>query len=185
MATMIDISMFQSFGSLFAFLLVFVLVFAILEVKKFFGNSGLHALISLFIATMVATSSNVMPLIAWMTPWFVIVLFFFVFVMLLTTFIGVSEEGFIAGLGGETGVTIAMLVVIGIIFAAALGQIYGQQALELTTGQQNITAATGVPSAASTFRENVAAVFFHPKVLGMLLILLIAAFTIRLMANPT
>lgn len=184
MATMLDISLFQTFSSLFAFLFVFVLVFAILELRNFFKSSGLHALIALFISTMVATSSNVMPLIAWMTPWFVMVILFFVFVMLITSFVGVSEVGFVKGLGGETGFTVAMLVVIGIIFAAALGNIYGQQALELTTDQQNITAATGVPTAAGTFRENVASVFFHPKILGMILVLLIAAFTIRLMANP-
>lgn len=183
MATMLDISMFQSFSSLFAFLLVFVIVFAILELRNFFKSSGLHALIALFVATLVATSSNVMPLIAWMTPWFVIVLFFFVFVMMITAFIGVSEEGFVEALGGASGITVAMLVVIGIIFAAALGHIYGQQALELTTGQQNVTGATGVPTTTNTFRENVAAVFFHPKILGMLLVLLIAAFTIRLMAS--
>ncbi len=186
MATMFDMSLFQSFSSLFAFMFVFVIVFGILELRNFFKSSGLHALVALFISALVATSSNVMPMIAWMTPWFVMLLVFFMFLILIVRFIGVSEEGFIAGLGGKSGVTISMLLVMAIIFAAALGHIYGQQALELTTGSQNMTAATGAPATVGeSFQENVAEVFFHPKVLGLIIILLIGAFTVRLMANPS
>lgn len=186
MATMFDMSLLQSFSSLFAFLFVFVLVFGILELRNFLDNSGLHALIALFIAAMVGTSSNVMPMIAWMTPWFVMLIVFFVFLLLILRFIGVSEEGIIKGLGGNTGITISMLLIVIIIFVAALGHIYGQQTRELTGGQQNLTASTGAPSTVGeSFKEDVASVFFHPKVLGLLLIMFIGAFAIRLLANPT
>jgi hypothetical protein len=186
MATMFDLSLFQSFSNLFAFLFVFVLVFGVLELRNFLKNSGLHALIALFISTLVATSSNVMPMIAWMTPWFVMLIVFFVFLILMLRFIGLEETQIVSGLGGKTGLTVSMLIIVSIIFIAALGHIYGQQTLELTTGPQNVTGATGAPgTVGESFRENVAAVFFHPKILGLLLVLLIGAFTVRLLANPT
>ncbi len=188
MATILHISLFNTFSSLFAFLFIFVLVFAVLEMRNFFKNSGLHALIALFVAALVGTSSNILPIISWMTPWFVMLLVFFVFLVLILSFIGISEKGIISGLGGESGITVAMMILLAIFFVAALGHVYGQQTLELTTGGQGnatMTGSTGVQTVQSSFTKNVATVFFHPKVLGLILMMLVAAFTIRLMANPT
>ncbi len=74
-----------------------------------------------------------------------------------------------------------------IIILLGLGFAVGQDLLSYTEGD-SITDATNVGSgstATGSYQQNLAATLFNPKILGMILILAIASFTIRALSSPT
>ena len=72
-----------------------------------------------------------------------------------------------------------------VIIIASLSHVHGQRLLEERSAE-GITIQTGEGSVASgEFQENVWNTLFHPKVLGLILMLLIASFTVRYMASST
>ena len=83
MATFLDIGILENFSIVFVFLLIFTIVYAILEYSSPFGKGkkGLHGIISLAVAFLIIISKPAVLLVTYLTPWF-IVLFMFIFFML-------------------------------------------------------------------------------------------------------
>lgn len=206
MATFLDLSLFAHLSGIFIFLFVFLIVYAFLHVIKIFkdvpGGSGIYAILALAIAAMASFSKGFIAVITTMAPWFtVLIIFLFLVFFVLRMF--TTDPKFFSEMIEAGALKWTLVVVFVIILLVSLSSAFGQDALEKTTGEQSgdavynengeVVYATQVttPEPAATepgvatndFGTNMMQTLFHPKVLGMLLILLIAFFTILLIAR--
>ena len=74
MATIFDLALLEEFSAVFTIILVYVIIYGVLEVGGFLKNKGLNAIIALAIALLVALSSTFTTVLTQMTPWFVIMI---------------------------------------------------------------------------------------------------------------
>jgi len=189
MATFLDIGLVQHFAVIFPILLVFVIVFALLEKSKMLGeNKGMHALIALCIAMMMLFVPGITQVIAVMAPWFVLMfLFVFFFFFLLMAF-GVKWEKISEYASKDWETPHWFLLVIGIvIFVGAIATVYGSSLLPFsqepgTAAQINATEGATTTDTGS-FNQNVGRVLFHPKTIGLIFLLMVGSLTIRLLAG--
>jgi hypothetical protein len=172
MATFLDIGLLQKFDIIFPFLLVFVFIWGLLGYSKFMGeNKAVHGFIALILGLLVLLSAPIREIINRMAPWFVLL---FIFIMFLLMLSGMSGEGASMG-GGEykwmntTFIIITFIIVIFTIIDVMVWDEDTETAADTVTG--------GSPG--DTGKEGFFAVLRHPAVLGMLLILIIASFTIQ------
>ncbi|MBW2997513.1 hypothetical protein KY349_04200 [Candidatus Woesearchaeota archaeon] len=187
MATFLDIGLAQHFSVIFPVLLVFVIVFALLEKSKIFGeNKGLHSLIALSIAIMMLFVPGVVQVIAVMAPWFVLLFLLIIFFFLLLLSFGTKWESIVSyASGGWETPHWFLLIIAGIVFVGALGAVYGGALLPFSeepgaepteVGEEGLATDTG------DFNQNVGRVIFHPKTLGLLFLLMVGSLTIRLLS---
>ena len=81
MVTVLDVGLIQAFDIIFPVLLVFALVFAVLQKTKVIGDSvGINSIIAVAVAFMVMLSDTLVQMISFMVPWFVVVIIFFILV---------------------------------------------------------------------------------------------------------
>ena len=179
MATPLDITVLKEFQGVFPFLLVLVLTYAILSQTDWFkGKQGWAALVSTIAALMTLFSSIAMKTINLMAPWFVLFIIFATLVILAYMALGV-EKGTIVDVikndsfGVGTWVIVIMLLIgLGSLFSVLNEEVGG---LETLQGEDS----SGSVEGSSGFWQTL----FHPKVLGLVLVLLIAFFTIKYMTS--
>ncbi len=174
MATVFDVGLMSQFSVIFVWLLIFTLVYAVLQVTKVLGaNKGLDAMIAIVVAFFFSLSSELTEVIGIMTPWFVIFIMFVFFVWMIGMFMGMGREEMrnILGPGGGAFWWIFSFALIILIYAVS--KVFGQRLLE--GGGSNAT-ATG-------FTANVMNTIFNPQLLGVALLLVIASFAVRFMAT--
>ena len=216
MATFLDIGLFSYFSVIFSFLLVFVVVFGLLEYIKIFGseNKGWHAIIALSIAALTLMSGLALKFLTFVTPWFLMFFFVIFFIIFAVRMFGVGEKDMI-GVIKDSSTWPWILVFSIIIVLFGLGNAIGQTALEQGPGQAVVqgsgTSGTGTidttgtnsdsaasagtsttttgtaagtgSTATSSYSTNVYNTIFHPKVLGLIFMLLIATISIAFLAK--
>jgi hypothetical protein len=191
MATFLDIGLAQHFAVIFPILLVFVIVFALLEKSKILGdNKGLHSLIALSIALMMLFVPGVVQVIAIMAPWFVLMFLLVIFFFMLLLSFGTKWES-IVKVASVWQTPHWFLLIIGlVIFVGALGAVYGGSLLPYSVepGEEPVNvSATGDVEGMTTdtgdFNQNVGRVLFHPKTIGLVFLLMVGSLTIRLLAS--
>lgn len=181
----------EKFSIIFPFLLILVLVYAVLGVTKILGdNKGIHAIIALAIAFITLFSTPARDIINLMSPWFVVLFIFLVFVLMAFRLFG--DVDFMTVLGGDSGKTITMWV-LALALVIGLGSVayvvFGHGG-STAAATENQTAA-GTPPApvegavASVGGQAFWSTLVHPQVLGLALILLIAMFTLQRLAGFT
>jgi magnesium-transporting ATPase (P-type) len=190
MATLLDISILENFSIIFTFLLVFVILYAMLEYFQWFGKDkrGLHSLISLAIAFMVIVSDSVRIVVESITPWFLVMILFIFFIVFVVRMFGVGDEQVSKALGS---IYIWIIVFAVLILFVGLSNAFGQILLEKRTGEQNETVQPPIEQppvveggvGSPSFGQNVLLTFTNPKVLGMLLILFISMFAIMFLSR--
>ncbi|MBW3015370.1 hypothetical protein KY330_03045 [Candidatus Woesearchaeota archaeon] len=178
MATFLDLGLLQHFSNLFPIMLVFVIVYAFLDKIKWpTDNKALNAMIALVIAGVLIVSPKTTSIIEFMAPWFVIGLVFLIFLFLLFMLFGVKEADFLVAVKKKE-VYWTVIVISLIILIAAAGKTFFSSVPEGTTvGGTLVGQAEGVGEVA--FWETI----FHPKVLGVIFVLVVALFTVRLMSG--
>jgi hypothetical protein len=189
MATFFDISLLGHFSIIFTFLLVFALVYAMLTYLKLFGdNKPIHAIVALSAALLMIFSQRAVMLVTTMVPWFMILLIVGIFGIIgYKLFAGPDVD--LSVLHGSPGLRSWVIAAITVVFIIALSQQFGQdigpylgqdnasqQEAELEPGE---TAST----ATGTFTENLTATLFHPKILGMIVLILVATFSVLFLAQ--
>ncbi len=189
MATPLDIGLLVNFKIIFPFLLVFCIVYAVLTYTKIFGenNAALNAVIALVLGMMTLFSDLVTDTINLAAPWFVLLIIFSVFILLGLMAIGIKEGDIIATIRNPeyTYITIWVIALVLVIVLGSLSQVmaekkggYGPYA---PGGNATMTEGTvDIPEQESDFWKTL----FHPKVLGMLALLLISFFTISKLTTP-
>jgi hypothetical protein len=194
MATFLDIGLLQHVNIIFPFILVWVVTYSILQWREVFGKNqqNMHAMIAAVVGFMTLFSPPVTAIIQYMSPWFAMLLIFSMFVILFLKFFGVSDKAITAAF--ETSpdarfLTYWILVISLIVLAGAFGKVFFAGESVYVGGNSLITPVitpanyTAGDVATASGEANFAATLFHPKVLGMLFIMIIAAFTIKLLSG--
>ena len=211
MVTFLDIGLLGAVSSIFMIILVFVIMYGFLSWTKPFGgsNQGLYALIAFAFAIISMMSKGFVTLITTITPWFFTLIFIGFFILFVLMMFGLKEKDLVAGKSPELRTWVIILTVVVLLFG--LGAAFGQTTLDAGTGTttapttpNNQEPSTGEPgyvyygddftyqdtnnqattsTASQSFGENVMATLFHPKVLGMVVILLIGAFAMFLLTK--
>ena len=180
----LDVSILEHFTIIFSMILVLVVVYGILKLTKTFEQSPfVQFIIAFVIALMLMIVPNIAKVISYMIPWFILLFLFLIFLFIAYKLFGVTDQDIAGVLKSSAGKGIIGIVAIlcGIIIISAISSVYGEKLLKagenVTTEEEVTKVKTG------SFKENIAATFFHPKILGLILIFLIAAFTIALLSG--
>lgn len=183
MATFVDISILQNFSSVFTFILVFVIIYATLETTKALGaeKKSLNALIAMIMGFLVSMSSGVVSVIQNFTPWFTMLIIIIFFILFAVKLFGVSDSKITSTFEGKSSILTWILILTAVILLFSLGSGFGQKTLEEGQGSSDtsgttVSVATGNTTTATdtgSFNQNLYNTLYHPKVLGLILIMLI------------
>lgn len=185
----LELGFLQYFSPIFVFVLVFVIVYAMMQFTKFMGdNKIVHSLIALFIAIIFLFSTAASTVILFIAPWFTIFFIFLIFMIMAYKLFGATDDQIKTVISKWHAGQYFIATIAIIIMLFGLGSGLGQKLLTYTqpeAGEEGVLAAVGVVGEGSTattsYTQNLAATIFNPKVLGMVLILIIASLTIRAM----
>jgi hypothetical protein len=188
MATVLDLGLIKSFSFIFPWLLVFAFTYAILQKTKAIGdNIAINAIIAVVAAFTVLLSDAAVQVVNFVIPWFAIAIIFFVILLLFFMIFGHSESSIFDYIKNDKGVGWGIFVVALVIIIAGFGTVFGQGLTDLsfqggeTVVNTTISGGVGTPS----HEQNVIATLFHPKVLGFVVIFVIAIFTVSLLTSET
>lgn len=185
MATVLDVGLLEYFNVVFSFILVWALVFALLQKTKILGEkAGLNVVMAVAVAFLVSLSDSVVQIIRFMIPWFTIAIIFFVLLILIFQIFGASEKDIFAYVKADKSIGWVIIGVVLIIAGASFANVFGQQLTEASFQQGTAVNATGGTGVAGTnFQSNIYATLFHPKVLGMIVLFGVAIFAIALLSQ--
>lgn len=189
MATFLDFSILSGASAVFAFLLIFLLVYAVITYTGMFKmNQGIAAMIAFAIAVITVFSPSAVQVIQLVIPWYVLMMFI-IFIMLLMVLIfgslGNSGAEIRATMGEYYKTVVNFIIVIAvIILLAGLGQVYlGGGEHDVLSGDQNQTITTDGSNIGGRGAEAFIDALFHPKIVGLVAFFVIAVFTILLMGS--
>ena len=195
MATFLDISLLSGAKAIFSFLLIFCLVYGIFKFTNFLKLSdGMISVISMSLAFLAILSPEFVRVIEIVTPWYMI-LFFSIVVILVIVMIFGSLGNDVGDIKKNMGasyktVIIWILVLSLIIMVAGISQVFlsGSESefainadgelVEISSGG-NTSGIGGKGSAA--FIDSL----FHPRMLGLMAVLLIGAFAVLLLGSTS
>ena len=194
MATFLDVGILENFSIVFVFLLIFTVVYGLLEVIGMFGKDkkGLSALVALSVGILIIISKAAVVMINFITPWFIVLFLFIFFMIFAVRMFGVSETDTINIIKDSR--VYPYLIVFGfLILIAGFSSAFGQSLLEQGTGvegdgdtdvilPENIE---GGSTKTTSFGSNVLNTLVHPKVLGFIALMLIALFTLIFLTKLT
>ena len=164
MATFLDIGLLEHFLPVFSFLLILVVCYAILKKTELLGsNNGLMWVASFSVAFLALFSGSSIELIALLTPWFVVMFIFLFLLFMILIFGGVDEKKVLGEVGGPTVLLVISILMLIIGISNVFGDVFSPYGEE---GEQDIPSET---------METI----FHPRILGAIFILLVAAFTVN------
>jgi len=183
MATFLDIGLLEHFSIIIYLLFIFVLLYALLSLTKVLGeNKNLNAMLAFALSFILALSESTRDLIKFVTPTFFVFIFFIFFAILIYKFMGASDKDVLSIMGTQSGTRSFILIIILIIILTSLGKVFfaGQTAQDV-----NETTTVNASSVGTTGESALTATLTHPKVLGLVLILIIGAYAMfYLSASP-
>src|SRR3989338_28553 len=175
MATLLDATLISFLMPLFVFLFIFVVIYALLTKTKLFGEKqvALNFLAAICIAAVAVFAGNLITLIGTVTPWIVFIIIILVFIFGMYKLFGVEDKEIWDSIGGKTLVYIIILIIV----LVGLSIVFEPQISPYAPGEN----ATGI--AGKDVKSEVITTITHPRVLGALFILLVAAFTVKLLVD--
>lgn len=187
----IELGFLAYFSPIFVFILVFVVVYAMMQFTKFMGeNKILHSLIALFIAIIFLFSTAASTVILFIAPWFTVFFIFLIFMIMAYKLFGATDDQIKTVISKWHAGQYFIATIAIIIMLFGLGAGLGQKLLTYTSEEATTEETTAIDTvgaigegstATTSYSQNLAATIFNPKVLGMILILAIASLTIRAM----
>lgn len=193
MATPLDLSLLQNFGFVFPFLLVFVMVYAVLGfMKAFKDNKALHAILALVLAFMTLFSPLAVRTIVLMSPMFVVLMIFIIFMMMVFMTLGPTESDILKALKDKELqfawwwiLSFILLIGFGAFFKAVSEQ-GGVPGYAGPGGTVQVADGAGGTASGGGQEALFYQTLFHPKMLGLVFVILLGLFTInRLASAPT
>lgn len=177
MATFLDIGLVENFSIIFYLIFIFVLLYAILSLTKVLGeNKNLNAMLALALALILGLSGPVRELISFVTPTFFVFIFFAFFAILIYRFMGASDKDVSEIMGTKSGTRSFILIIVLIIILSSLGKIFFTGP---ATSDVNETTAINQSDVGTKGESALTATLTHPKVLGLVLILIIGAYAMQ------
>lgn len=163
MATFLDVTALESFSVVFVFLFVWLLVYALMLYTKVLGqNQVISILVGLFIAFFVILSDLATLIVRKIAPIFAVILVFVAIISIASRSMGADSMSFDSP-GMKYGVIIVLVVAL----------VVGSLAI--------VRDSIDVPETGDDFSKT-STIVFHPNFLGLILIFLVAVFTIGLLA---
>ena len=173
MATILSANLLQFFMPIVIFIFIFTIFFSILnKIKLFSDNKPVNSLIAFAVTILFIVVPEARQIIEFATPWFIIFVVFGSLLLLSFMFLGV-EPDFIKEVAKENAMVLG--VVIGgilLIFLVSFTQVFGPAIAQYP-------AADNVSVLASLKRT-----LLHPKILGLLILLIIAGEVVRRVGFP-
>lgn len=182
MATILDLGILRYFDSIFPFVLVFALVFGLLQKKKFVTESiHLNAAIGAVLAFMVILSDAAVKIINFMIPWLAVTIIFGILLLLIFQLLGLQEKD-LPMIVKDKGVYWTVLVIAIVILVSSFGAVFGQSLTEASfEGGMAIEERQG--TATGDFKSNIYAILFNTKVLGIMVLFAVAVFAVFLLSG--
>ncbi|MFH1133360.1 MAG: hypothetical protein V1735_02640 [Nanoarchaeota archaeon] len=182
MATVMDVGLLEFIKPILSIVLVAAISYGIFTYTKLFGeNKGLHAIIAVLIALLLAFMKSLSSLVSTMLPWFVVFFIFVIFFLMGFKLFGATDSDISSTLKNNKAVFYWILVVGILILLGSIGQVFftgDQPSTDITNTSTIQTGDVGTTGTGAFW-----ATIFHPKVLGMLVILIIAVFTVLCLAG--
>jgi hypothetical protein len=188
MATFLDIGLVEHFKVVFVVLFIFAIVYAALMKTKAIGdNKTILVIIATAVAFMFGIATPAAKMMDIILPYFALFMIFIFVILTAFMFMGGKETG-LAGMFGDDPKTMGyvVLVVTIIIFLAAMGKVFFDPTSSTpVTINKNVTTGSGTTIEAGS-GDAIGSVgeaamwdtLFHPKVLGLILIMLVATLTV-------
>lgn len=176
MATILDVGLLKGFSDIFVWLLVFVIVYGVLEVTNLLKNKGLHALLAFAITAVIVITGGGANLVTAMVPWVVVMAALVLFLLMLGQFAGLSATQIVSNFGGR-GITWYLAIPLLVILVVAWTQVQQEEVVVDKTTGETVTAEQ--PQQQREFLG----VLANPQVLGLILILAIAGMALVLMTG--
>ena len=176
MATVLDLSIINHFSIVFAWLLVFGVIYGIMETGSVFQNRAVAVLIAAVVSTLMMTFTGTVSFITGIIPWFVVIAIFIVFLLVLSKSLGFQNEEIVSNFGGKSVVMwIFMLLVVAVVISlVAGGQIADESQVQVDEEGNPVDGGPGT-SALGIIRD--------AKVLGVVVVLAISALAVMLMSG--
>ena len=167
MATLLDANIMELIAPIIIFLFILAISFAVLDKFKLMGgNKAIHGLLAFCIAVLFLFSRTAVGVIVVVTPWFVVMMVLGMFIISLFLFLGMKDETITAALKDAKVYWTLLLIII--IF--------------LVTVIANVYKATNPIDENASPNEGINALV-NPKVLGALILLIIAAFAVSFISE--
>lgn len=168
MATFLDVTGLQHFSNIFAFIFVWLLVFALLSYTKTLGgNNFINALIGLFLGLFTLISPNVSGAIIAVAPWAALVFVFGILMLIAGNMFGGVD------LGATSAFRTIFFTLIIIAFIVGI--------LAYARDKMDVPDEINEESDFSDLTN----VFFHPKFIGVVFVLVIAVFTVGFLTTKS
>ena len=190
MASFLDIGLIDKLSIILPFLLVMVLVYALLAKTKVFGkNQFAYVIIAFVFGLVTILSPTIREVIDRMIPWFAWLFIFLFFILITFAVFGADENTFMNVLKSReynyiTTTIVIIAIIIGLGSLASVTFDSGGPTSNIADAKNSSievrTDSTGEQGSSAFWNT-----LFHPKVLGLVLVLLIAVFTMsRLSSMP-
>jgi len=169
----LNVTLLKYFMPIFVFLFVFALMFALLKMTKLVGDSPFPIMVIAFvIAIIFVVTPAAVKFTSAITPWMVVFIISLLFIFLILSWLEIwkpGEGGFVGAVGGSTWLAWLIIIVIIAIFIFAGISAFGPLLSPYDSG------TGGEPS--QVIGAGVKKVLFHPAILGLALLFIIAAVT--------
>ncbi|MBU4502558.1 MAG: hypothetical protein KKA79_08220 [Nanoarchaeota archaeon] len=170
MATILDSSLLDHFIPIFVFLFVFIVSYSVLLKTRILGNNkGLISVASFSVSLLFIVTQSAVDLIQLITPWFVVFIIVSMCILVVFMFLGVKPETIAEAVSSESTVWIIIIIMI-VLFGLALTKVVGPSIAEITQGESGTD---------DSFMGKIGVLLFHPKIIGVLFILLVASYAIK------
>jgi len=182
MATLLDLGLLSHFSIIFPVLLVYALVVGILSYTKLLGeNKALNNIIAIALALSISMSTMVVQIINTMSPWIILIFLFLMFLLMAYKFLGATDTDIHNVLMKDKTIVVWILIIFFIIFLGSMSKLYFSSGQTATTTTGNVSVTEG--QAAGTGVGAFWATLFNAKVLGVIMVMMIAVFAIILLSS--
>ncbi|MDI3474111.1 MAG: hypothetical protein PWR30_434 [Candidatus Woesearchaeota archaeon] len=178
MATLLDLELFSVFSPIFTFIVVFLFIYVILSMAPAMKDKKSISLVIAFLMAMIfSVYPGMSEFVYELTPGIVIFLIIIIFILITLSAVGLNQKDLL-GLFGEDnkGATWFFVIVVGVIVGIAASVAFGEEMLSITDTSSN--------NASDEFQENIVETIFHPSVLGLIFMMLIAIFAMIFLTPP-
>ncbi|RLE48191.1 hypothetical protein DRJ25_00470 [Candidatus Woesearchaeota archaeon] len=173
MVTLFDSGILQKLNFLFPFLLVLVFVYVVLTRLDYFKDKqGTAGFIAFVLAILTITSSFVTKVINKMAPWFILLIVFGILILLVYQAMGIKEDKITEVLTSEQHGPAFVWLIIALVVLIALGSI-----ITVFSEEKGFLKLTG--KEVGSEEASLWSTLIHPKLLGLVLLLLVAYFSVQ------
>ena len=189
MTTFLDISVLGGASAIFAFLLIFALIYSILTFTNIFKVSpGMASLIAFSIAVITLFSRSAIAVIETVIPWYILLMFVAFIILLMTLMfgtIGSTAKETRDFMGEFYGTVVRWILILAIIIlVAGLAHVYlGDGEHSMVNGNDAEFVAPSGENVGDRGTEAFIDALFHPRIVGVIAFMVIATFTVMLMSK--